>query len=111
VVLVSTQLTPLVRLKALYKHGLAPSSLARTCLLILQYYACMLVYCSPLLFLLLPTSLLLGHGAAAQIAMPALSPTMTAGNIAKWMVKPGDKVVAYYCHRTVSPSCHLVEVC
>jgi len=26
--------------------------------------------------------------------MPALSPTMTSGNIAKWMVKPGDKVSA-----------------
>ena len=33
--------------------------------------------------------------------MPALSPTMTAGNIAKWMVKPGDKV---------GPGDHLCDV-
>jgi len=36
-----------------------------------------------------------------ELAMPALSPTMTAGNIAKWMVKPGDKV---------SPGDHLCDV-
>jgi pyruvate dehydrogenase E2 component (dihydrolipoamide acetyltransferase) len=35
------------------------------------------------------------------LAMPALSPTMTTGNIAKWMVKPGDKV---------APGDHLCDV-
>ena len=29
-----------------------------------------------------------------QILMPALSPTMTEGNLAKWLVKEGDKVEA-----------------
>ena len=29
-----------------------------------------------------------------QILMPALSPTMTEGNLAKWMVKEGDEVSA-----------------
>src|SRR5262245_40337390 len=27
-----------------------------------------------------------------QILMPALSPTMEEGNLAKWLVKPGDKI-------------------
>src|ERR1043165_8744521 len=27
-----------------------------------------------------------------QITMPALSPTMEEGNLAKWLVKPGDKI-------------------
>src|ERR1700722_9016583 len=27
-----------------------------------------------------------------EILMPALSPTMTEGNLAKWLVKEGDKV-------------------
>ena len=31
---------------------------------------------------------------ATQILMPALSPTMTEGNLAKWHKKPGDKVSA-----------------
>ena len=29
-----------------------------------------------------------------QILMPALSPTMEEGNLAKWLIKPGDKVEA-----------------
>ena len=29
-----------------------------------------------------------------QILMPALSPTMTEGNLTKWLVKKGDKVKA-----------------
>ncbi len=29
---------------------------------------------------------------AIKILMPALSPTMTEGNLAKWLKKPGDKV-------------------
>jgi pyruvate/2-oxoglutarate dehydrogenase complex dihydrolipoamide acyltransferase (E2) component len=27
-----------------------------------------------------------------QILMPALSPTMEEGNLAKWLIKPGDKI-------------------
>ena len=27
-----------------------------------------------------------------KILMPALSPTMTEGNLSKWLVKEGDKV-------------------
>src|SRR5215813_9982349 len=29
---------------------------------------------------------------STQITMPALSPTMEEGNLAKWHVKPGDKI-------------------
>lgn len=29
-----------------------------------------------------------------KLGMPALSPTMTKGNIAKWQVKEGDEVIA-----------------
>jgi hypothetical protein len=29
---------------------------------------------------------------SVQILMPALSPTMTEGKLAKWLVKEGDKV-------------------
>src|ERR1700677_2986172 len=29
-----------------------------------------------------------------EILMPALSPTMTEGNLAKWIVKEGDKIKA-----------------
>ena len=29
-----------------------------------------------------------------EILMPALSPTMTEGNLSKWLVKKGDKVKA-----------------
>ncbi|HEY7688240.1 MAG TPA: biotin/lipoyl-containing protein, partial [Dongiaceae bacterium] len=29
-----------------------------------------------------------------QILMPALSPTMTEGNLAKWLKKEGDKIKA-----------------
>jgi pyruvate/2-oxoglutarate dehydrogenase complex dihydrolipoamide acyltransferase (E2) component len=29
---------------------------------------------------------------AIEILMPALSPTMEEGTLAKWLVKPGDKV-------------------
>ena len=29
---------------------------------------------------------------ATQILMPALSPTMTEGNLVKWLVKEGDAV-------------------
>lgn len=27
-----------------------------------------------------------------QILMPALSPTMEEGNLAKWLIKPGDRI-------------------
>src|ERR1700744_201073 len=30
----------------------------------------------------------------AQILMPALSPTMTEGKLAKWLVKEGDKITS-----------------
>ncbi len=29
-----------------------------------------------------------------QILMPALSPTMTEGKLAKWLVKEGDKITS-----------------
>ena len=31
---------------------------------------------------------------AIKILMPALSPTMTEGNLSKWLVKEGDKINA-----------------
>ena len=43
----------------------------------------------------------LQQGARLNGQAAALSPTMTAGNIAKWMVKPGDKV---------GPGDHLCDV-
>lgn len=32
-----------------------------------------------------------------QILMPALSPTMTEGNLARWVKKEGDKVRIGFC--------------
>ena len=34
-----------------------------------------------------------------KILMPALSPTMTEGNLAKWHVKEGDQVRSGRCYR------------
>ena len=33
-----------------------------------------------------------GHTMPIKVSMPALSPTMTAGNLAKWVKKEGDKI-------------------
>ena len=46
------------------------------------------------LFLLLKKSAIFNNHMSTKILMPALSPTMTEGNLTKWFVKVGDQVQA-----------------
>src|SRR3546814_7256305 len=43
---------------------------------------------------LFPYTTLFRSGMPIDILMPALSPTMTEGKLAKWLVKEGDKVTS-----------------
>lgn len=46
------------------------------------------------LVLVMTLILVLRYSTLQELAMPALSPTMSQGNIAKWYVKEGDEVSA-----------------